>query len=156
MKHYIRFGHHKSLTKFFNQVFPNNIHFRGNRERFLAYVKSPGSAETSRFLSLNNSVVNIKNPFLDKSKFFHIIRAPQRSHCFRLLLSQEKVTEDWTNWGIRFQHYHIYRLELVRVFSDSDMALLDSRLSMRELLETLSFEKGMMLGKWCGENIFAR
>ena len=98
MKHRVRFGHHKCLTRYFNRIFTENVHCLGNLSHFFTFLERE---PTSRFLSLNNKVVDPDQPLLRNALMFHVIRHPKD-----LILSgyfyHKRGTEPWTTDKILF------------------------------------------------------
>ena len=141
MRHCVRFGHHKCLTKFFNEIFDKNRHFLGGFGPMRDFLR--GQTE-SRFVSLNDTIVNPDRHFLRHASIFHVIRHPKD-----LITSgyfyHRRAAELWTHREIGFPLAARYRLELAGVLRDEEIALIGPDVSMHEMLASFDFETGMMI-----------
>ena len=141
MRHYLRFGHHKCLTRYFNRIFEGNVHFKGQAEKFFRFLRQQTE---SRFASLNNATVRPDRPLLRASACFHVLRHPKD-----LIISgyfyHRRGAESWTHFPIQFGLASRYRLELGDALEGDELALIKADSSTKWLLETLPFESGLML-----------
>ncbi len=137
----IRFGYHKCLSVFMNQVFHKTASYL-SREDFINHFDSP---EKSRFVSISNQLFSPDKDFLADSRIVHLIRHPKD-----LIVSgyfyHKRGTEPWASEEkIGFLLASTYLRELRHILSDEEKEFIKSLPTMQAILELLDFNKGMML-----------
>lgn len=139
--HRIRFGHHKCLTRYFNAIFEQNVHFGGDAPRFRRFLTN---ATRPWFASLNNKPVDPDLPILREARMFHVIRHPKD-----LIVSgyfyHERRAEPWTEVGMGVELAARFRLALGAVLTPAELACIRPSASVAGVLSELDFEQGMML-----------
>lgn len=137
----IRFSYHKCLTRYMGAIFDKNKHFKSKEKDFMRHImdrKSP------RFISVNNSVIYPSRKFLAQTRMVHLIRHPKD-----LIISgyhyHKKGPELWNRMRFSWPKFYKFSLELDHVLNDQEKKMLRQDLTYQQLLETLPFEKGMMV-----------
>ena len=137
----IRFSYHKCLTRYMGAIFDKNKHFGSKEQEFIRHIREKKSP---RFISINNSVIYPARKFLTQTRMVHLIRHPKD-----LIISgyhyHKKGPELWNRMGLSWPNFYKVSLELDHVLNDQEKKMLRQDLTYQQLLETLPFEKGMMI-----------
>lgn len=136
----IRFSYHKCLTRYMGVIFDDTKHFFSHQTEFIQHIVKK---KKPRFLSLNNGTAYPGHKTLVNARMVHLIRHPKD-----LIISgyhyHKKGSELWNTFRLPKPKFYRFSLELDHVLNDQEKKLLHPELTYQQLLENLSFEKGMM------------
>ncbi|MEO1261270.1 MAG: sulfotransferase domain-containing protein [Bacteroidota bacterium] len=136
----IRFSYRKCLTHYMNAIFDKNKFYNRKRKPFVKHLEKQ---KRTRFISINNNVFWPGRKIFKNAKMIHLIRHPKD-----IIISgyfyHKKGSELWNTLPIRRPHLYCLSFELDDVYNEQEKKLLNPEITYQQLLENLSFEKGMM------------
>lgn len=123
-----------------NAIFDKNKFY--NRQRKL-FVKHLEKKKRQRFISINNNVFWPGRKIFENAKMVHLIRHPKD-----IIISgyfyHKKGSELWNREPMHRLRLYYLSFEMDDIYNEQEKKMLNPSTTYQELLENLSFEKGMM------------
>lgn len=137
----IRFSYRKCLTHYMNAIFDKNKFYNLRlRKSFVAHLEQ---RKKGRFIAINNNLFWPGRKIFKDAKIIHLIRHP-KDVVISGYFYHKRGSESWNREPLhRLPLYHL-SFELDNIYNEQEKRLLHPQTTYQQLLESLSFEKGLM------------